>query len=110
MARKESALSDLTHPFDPAILDAGIRPYVELLAGAGIETFESCEGGAGHSFPAPTIRFHGQRDEGFRALALALQHALPVQHLRRVWSVEDGEPVGPDWEMTFYAAATCPGR
>jgi len=82
-------------------LDPGVRRYVEVLAAAGIETFESCEGGEGHSFPAPTVRFYGQRNEGFRALAVALQHALPVTDLRRVWSIEDGEPVGPNWELTF---------
>lgn len=93
-----------------ASLDAGIAPYVDVLSAAGIETFESCEGGEGHTFPVPTIRFHGHRDEGFRALALALQRGLPVAKLRRAWSVEDGEPVGPDWEMTFWSRATCPGR
>lgn len=88
-------------------LDPGIAPYVEVLRRAGVETFESCEGGEGHCFPVPTIRFYGQRDEGFRALAvaLALQHALPVSNLRRVWSIEDGEPVGPNWELTFYRRA-----
>lgn len=91
-------------------LDAGIRPYVETLRAYGIETFESCEGGEGHAFPEPTVRFHGQRGEGFRALALALEHAFPVKSLRRAWSVEDGEPVGPAWELTFYERATCPGR
>lgn len=83
-------------------LDPGIRPYVETLRAAGVETFESCEGGEGHAFPEPTIRFYGQRDEGFRALAVALQRGLPVSDLRRVWSIEDGEPVGPNWELTFY--------
>ncbi len=87
-------------------LDLGIKDYVETLAAAGVETFESCEGGEGHTFPVPTIRFHGPRDEGFRALAVALQHAYPVSNLRRVWSIENGEPVGPNWELTFYRRAT----
>lgn len=87
-------------------LDPGVRAYVQILYEAGIETFESCEGGDGHVFPVPTVRFHGQRGEGFRALAAALQHALPVSDLRRVWSIEDGEPVGPNWELTFYRRAT----
>ena len=82
-------------------LDPGIRRYVEVLAAAGVETFESCEGGEGHAFPVPTVRFYGQHGEGFRALAVALQHAFPVTDLRRVWSIEDGEPVGPNWELTF---------
>ena len=90
--------------YDPP-LDEGVRLYVETLAAEGVETFESCEGGRGHTFPVPTIRFHGQRDEGFRALAVALQHGFPVSDLRRVWSIEDGEPVGPNWELAFFTAA-----
>lgn len=74
---------------------------VSLLRGAGVETFESCEGGAGHTFAAPTVRFHGDRSEGLRALAACLRAGLPVNELRRVWPVVDGEPTGPWWEMTF---------
>jgi len=87
--------------YDPP-LDAEIRHYVEILNAAGIETFESCQGSSGHSYPEPTIRFHGERAEGFRALAVALQHALPVAALRRIWKVIDREPTGPSWEITFY--------
>jgi hypothetical protein len=65
--------------FDPP-LDAGIAPYVEALAEAGFETFESCEGGNGHAFPEPTIRFYGDRSEGLRALAFALQRRFPLGH------------------------------
>lgn len=83
-------------------LDEGVRHYVETLNDAGIETFESCEGGEGHAFLEPTIRFHGGHSEGFRALAIAQTHALPVHALRRVWSLIDGEPTGPHWELTFW--------
>lgn len=79
----------------------GIRQYVEILHNAGIETFESCEGGNGHSFPEPTVRFFGDNSEGYRALAIAIQHALPVNSLRRVWSIINNEPTGPNWELTF---------
>jgi hypothetical protein len=91
-------------------LDAGIAPYVEILRTAGVETFESCQGGEGHCFPEPTIRFAGQRSEGFRALAVALDYGLPVRAIRRYWAVNDGEPCGPDWEMAFWRPATCPQR
>ena len=67
----------------------------------GVETFESCEGGRGHSFPEPTVRFHGQQDEGLRALAVALQRGLKVTELRRYYTVINGEPHGPYWEMIF---------
>ena len=57
---------------------ADIGQNVETLAAAGIETFESCQGGEGHSMPEPTfVRFHGERGEGLRALAVALQGELP---------------------------------
>lgn len=88
-------------------LDPGVRVYVEALREAGIETYESCEGGEGHTYSEPGVRFHGQRDEGFRALAVALQHGLPVRALHRCWHVEDGEPVGPHWELTFWRRAIC---
>ena len=82
-------------------LDKGIRDAVLILRAAGIETFESCEGGNGHAFPEPTIRFHGHKSEGFRALAAALEAGLQVSELRRVWPVLDGEPTGPCWELTL---------
>ena len=83
-------------------LDSGIQVYVETLNCAGIETYESCQSGEGHAYPEPSIRFHGESAEGFRALAIAIQYKLPVASLRRVWTVIDGEPVGPTWELTFY--------
>ncbi len=82
-------------------LDEGIKKYVGILRANGIETYESCEGGEGHAYPEPTIRFHGNNAEGFRALAVALNHGLPVFALRRVWNLQDLEPVGPTWEIVF---------
>jgi hypothetical protein len=82
-------------------LDSGVAPFVEALDQGGIETFESCEGGQNHAYPEPTVRFHGDRSEGFRALAIAQRMNLPVAVLRRAWPVQDGEPTGPWWEMTF---------
>ena len=83
-------------------LDPRIAPYVKVLRKHGVETFESCEGGVGHAIPEPTVRFHGQRPEGFRALAVARTFGLPVHELRRSWPLIDGEPTGPYWELTFY--------
>ncbi len=83
-------------------LDAGIRKYVEILVEAGVETYESCEGGDGHAYPEPAVRFHGDHSEGFRALAIALQHDLPVAYLRRLWTIKDLQPTGPTWEIVFY--------
>jgi len=44
---------------------------------------------------------HGEHSEGFRALAIALEHGLPVLDLRRYWAIIDGEPTGTYWELTF---------
>jgi len=82
-------------------LDRWIVYAVKILRDGGIETYESCQAGPGHSFPEPTVRFHGGSAEGYKAIALALQHCLPVSSLRRFWRIIDGELEGPNWEMTF---------
>jgi hypothetical protein len=83
-------------------LDPGIAPFVEVLWSAGLDTYESCEGGHGHSYPQPAVRFRGGRTEGFWALHVAVQNGLPVAAIRRFWSVDrSGEPTGPYWEMAF---------
>lgn len=86
-------------------LDSGIAPFVEILRRHGIETFESCEGGNGHSYPEPTIRFGGTQGDGFKAFAVAQDHAMPISCLRRIWIVASGEPTGPSWELVFYRTA-----
>lgn len=83
------------------IIDPGIARAVTALQAAGVETFESCQGGAGHAFLEPTVRFHGGNMEGFRALAVVTEAGLLVDALRRVWTLIDGEPTGPCWELTF---------
>lgn len=82
-------------------IDADIRREVRALWEHGVETHESCQGGQGHPFPEPTVRFLGDKSEGARALGIALQNGLRVTSLRRFWNIIDGEPVGPYWEMTF---------
>src|ERR1039457_6544820 len=69
-------------PRNPAVIDAGIRQAVKRMQEAGIETFESCEGGAGHSYPEPTVAFHGGPEAGWRALSVCLTYALPVQSIQ----------------------------
>ncbi len=86
--------------FNPP-LDAGIEKAVNCLFNSGVETFESCEGGSGHAYPEPTIRFHGDRFEGFRAFTIAMQNGINVTALRRIYKIIDGELTGPYWEMVF---------
>lgn len=83
-------------------LDRGISYAVKVLRAGGIETYESCEGGRGHSYREPAIRFHGTKADGFRALAIAQTWGLPVRVLRRFWSVDHDEPTGPYWELAFW--------
>ena len=82
-------------------LDLGIAEAVQILREGGVETYESCEGGPGHSYPEPAVRFHGQPAAGFHALGVAMYHGLPVKDLRRIWQMVDGEPNGPHWEIVF---------
>lgn len=82
-------------------LDPGIERAVHLLMDNGVETYESCQGGEGHASPYPVVSFHGQQYEGFRALSVAMSYGLPVFALHRVWSVQDGEPTGPSWQLEF---------
>ena len=89
-------------PIDFSDLDKGIRDIVVLFNENGVETFESCQGGKGHAFFEPTIRFHGECHEGYRVFALARANRLRISAIRRVWDCEDGELVGPCWEATFY--------
>lgn len=93
----------MKHPKTASVgLDPGIRKAVEILQASGIETFESCEGGNGHAFTEPTVRFHGTPEAGWHALGICLSYGLPILCLRRVWYVLDSnEPTGPKWEIVF---------
>ena len=91
-------------------LDSKIAPLVELFNQNGIMTFESCDGGTEHTFPMPTIRFHGGVWEGFRAYALAIYHGFKVSDLRRYWTTCDGELTGPEWEITFVRNTLSPKK
>ncbi len=84
-----------------AFVDDEIKDKVKLFLENGVETYESCQGGEGHAYFEPTIRFHGERAEGFRALSVAMTNRMEVKELKRVWVVNDGEPTGAWWEMTF---------
>lgn len=82
-------------------LDSGICPFVEVLRTGGVETFESCQGGEGHSSPEPMVRFHGDGPEGYRAFSVAITYGLPVRTLNRGYHVDNGQLIGPYWEMLF---------
>ena len=87
-------------------IDSRIKPYVAILQDYGIETFESCQGGEGHVFTEPTVRFHGDTSAGWKALAAAMQRGLPVSDLKYCWTMRDGLPDGPYWEIVFSSSAS----
>ena len=97
--------ADNLEAFAPEVdlpIDPGIRKAVLILRSAGVETFESCEGGNGHAFDVPTIRFHGDAWAGYKAFSIAMEHGLPVECIQRVHSVVNGQLEGPWWEMVFH--------
>jgi len=49
-------------------VDMGIVRAVRILRTVGIPTYESCEGGEGHGFAEPTIKFGGTLEDGWRAI------------------------------------------
>ena len=64
-------------------LDAGIAPAVMLLREAGFGTFTSCQGGEGHAFEEPTIRFL-ITDNGDQAVKVLMDAGYLVSDLRRI--------------------------
>jgi len=82
-------------------VDSGIKKQVRILNDAGIDTFESCQGGKGHAYSEPSIRFHGDRYEGLKAFSVAMRNGLDVMALRRIYQIVDGELNGPYWEIVF---------
>jgi hypothetical protein len=99
-AEIEAELERFAPPLDYPI-DPGIRRAVLILRKEGIETFESCQGGAGHIGDLPWIRFHGSEWAGFRAFAAAMEWGLPVYRVMREWDVDNLQLVGPNWRIEF---------
>lgn len=88
-------------------LDAGIRFPVRVLhAAGGIETCQSCEGGAGHAYHAPSIDLiaNGEGALGFRALAALSECGIDVWEIALVWLVRHGLPVERVWRITLRRA------
>lgn len=93
-----------TPPFEGPLyvrVDDGIARAVRILWGAGIQTYESCEGGPGHSARDPFVRFFGTHGTGYRALGIAMEWGLPVVRLNYSHHVVDGEVDGPFCELVF---------
>ena len=87
-------------------IDAGVRFAVRVLHAATIETCQSCEGGHGHAYAAPTIDMIARADDatGFAALSALTDYGLPVDTLSIVWNVFNGLPFEKLWRVTFRRA------
>ena len=89
-----------------SFIDAGILPAVEILNKHGFETFESCQGGEGHSFPEPTVRFLGSEFDLIRAYEICECYGLTVLAAKRVYKKADvyiskTKHIGFAWEKPF---------
>ncbi len=87
-------------------IDKGIITAVELLRDYGFETFESCQGGAGHCFEDPTIRFFGSEFDLIRAWEICSLHGMEVFEAKRVYRKVDmyrknKKSNGLSWDKPF---------
>lgn len=93
-----------------ADLDPGIRFAVKVLHAHGIDTCQSCEGGPGHSYPAPTVDMRGSAHEqpAFAALHHLETYGLEVTSVAQVWNVAQGRIHEVVWRVELRKA--CPER
>lgn len=82
-------------------LDRGIRAFVEILQQEGVETVQSCQGGAVHAYELPTIDLVGGPGAGYHALGIALNYGLPVLELRWSANMHGGHLERPVWSLVF---------
>lgn len=86
-------------------IDAGILPAVEILNNNGFETFESCEGGEGHAYFEPTVRFFGTEFDLIRAYEVCIANGLNVIQVNRVYrkvsNLDKNDKLIKLWEHPF---------
>lgn len=73
----------------PLDVDLLIEPAVKILNEHGFKTFESCQGGEGHCFSEPTVRFYGLEFDLIRAYEILSCYGLNVHEAKRVFIKED---------------------
>lgn len=100
MFRKIDRLPQLRDSDMDLVIDELIRPAVDLLRKYGIETIESCQGGEGHAYREPTVRFVGDEIDIIRAMDICIAHGMCVSEGRKVFKkiedINDG-----DWEKNI---------
>ncbi len=89
--------------FNNQPIDKGILHHVKILKENGVDTFMSCQGGKGHTFSSPTIRFRCTKKEAFKALSVAVDNDLSPMALNEI-RLLIGKKIafGPFWELQFH--------
>ena len=87
-------------------IDPLILPAVEILNRHGFDTFESCQGGEGHCYPEPTVRFNGSEFDLIRAYEICKCYNLTVLAAKRVFRKtevykNDATSIGIVWDNPF---------
>ena len=81
-----------------------------MLINHGFKTFESCQGGKGHCYAEPTVRFHGSEFDLIRAYEICQAYNMVVLEAKRVYRKEDvyegnvtvnSLPFGIAWSSPF---------
>ena len=66
-------------------LDEGIIDALTILYEHGFDTFESCQGGKGHCYELPTIRFEGTEFDLIRAWEILELYKYELLEAKRVY-------------------------
>jgi hypothetical protein len=85
------------------LIDEGIKPAVDILNEHGFVTIESCQGGEGHAYFDPMVRFEGTEFDLIRAWEVCAAFKLCVFEAHRVYRkctviYNESEEIGETWE------------
>jgi hypothetical protein len=73
----------------------------------GVTLVEACDASPGHCYPYPTVRIVGSPGAAWHAVAIALDHGLPLRDLAQVWAIGPTGPQGPPvWDLRFRPGVT----
>lgn len=89
-------------------IDEGIIEAVQVLNKHGFITWESCQGGDGHCFELPTVRFWGNEFDLIRACRICENYDFKLYQANRVYrtaEIATGDtnicPKGEVWDVPF---------
>jgi hypothetical protein len=91
-------------------LDPGIVGTVKFLREAGVRTVSSCEGGDGHPYADPMVRFLGDVAEARRVVRLSRREGLIPFEIAKSWRLSGrgaaalnkiGQDLTGHWDIQF---------